>query len=38
MILFLTKYGMCCVNDNDVVVSFVFVCLVIKNEKKHLLV
>ena len=24
--LFLTKYELCCVNDNDVDVSFVFVC------------
>ena len=36
--LFLTKYELCCVNDNDVDVSFVFVCFVLKNEKKHLLV
>ena len=36
MILFLTKFELCCVNDNDVDVSFVFVCFVIgKNEKKH---
>ena len=38
IILFLTKYELCCVNDNDVDVSFVFVCFVIKTRRKHLLV
>ena len=39
MILFLTKYELCCVNDNHVDVSFVFVGMFCyKNEKKHLLV
>ena len=28
IILFLTKYELCCANDNYVDVSFVFVCLV----------
>ena len=36
--LFLTKYELCCVNDNNVDVSFVFVCFVKKNEKKQPLV
>ena len=30
IILFLTKYELCCVNDNDVDVSFVSVCFVLK--------
>ena len=33
IILFLTKYELCCVNDNDVDVSFVFVCFVIKTRR-----
>ena len=33
MILFLTKYDLCCVNDNDLDVLFVFVCFVIKQEE-----
>ena len=34
MILFLTKYELCCVNDNDVDISFVFVCFVIKKREE----
>ena len=33
IILFLTKYEFCCVNDNNVDVSFVFVCFVIKTRR-----
>ena len=33
IILFLTKYELCCVNDNDVDVSFVFVCFVLKTRR-----
>ena len=33
IILFLTKYEWCCVNDNDVDVSFVFVCFVLKTRR-----
>ena len=33
IILFLTKYEMCCVNDNDVHGSFVFVCFVLKTRR-----
>ena len=33
MILFLTKYELCCVNYNDVDASFVFVCFVIKTRR-----
>ena len=36
IILFLTKYELCCVNDNDVDVSFVFVYFVIKREETPL--
>ena len=33
IILFLTKYELCCVNDNVVDVLFVFVCFVIKTRR-----
>ena len=33
IILFLTKYELRCVNDNDVDVSFVFVCFVLKTRR-----
>ena len=33
IVLFLTKYELCCVNDNDVDVSFVFVCFVSKTRR-----
>ena len=33
IILFLTKYELCCVKDNDVDVSFVFVCFLIKTRR-----
>ena len=33
IILFLTKYELCCENDNDVHVSFVFVCFVLKTRR-----
>ena len=34
--LVLTKYELCCVNDNDVDVSFVFVCFVLKTGRNTL--
>ena len=33
IILFLTKCELCCVNDNDVDVWFVFVCFVLKTRR-----
>ena len=33
IIWFLTKYELCCVNDNDVDVSFIFACFVIKTRR-----
>ena len=33
IVLFLTKYELCCVNDNDVDVSFVFPCFVLKTRR-----
>ena len=35
MILFLTKYELCCVNDNDLDVSFVFICLYVLLYKRE---
>ena len=32
-ILFITKYELCCVNDKNVDVSFVFVCFVLKTRR-----
>ena len=38
IILFLTKYELCCVNDNDVDVPIICLWMFrFKNEKKHLL-
>ena len=33
IILFLTKYALCCVNDNNVDIPFIFVCFVLKTRR-----